>query len=357
MRKMTRKTKIIATAGPACHRPAELKELLRAGANILRLNTSHMVPSDVRAWFSLRKRLERDLERRVPLLLDLQGPRIRTGPLRAKKMVLQTGDEVSISVETGAGHGHKITTNCHEFTEMVKKGDPVLLDNGMVELEVKGRNRHRVICRVVNGGVLGENKGINLPRAPLTLPALTDKDRNMVALAAELGADYVALSFVRTGGDVHVVRELLESAGARIPVIAKIEKPMALDHIPEILSVSDGLMVARGDLGIELGVEKIPVIQKKLIWMANRNRVPVITATQMLESMMNHPRPLRAEVSDVANAVFDGTDMVMLSGETAIGQYPVETVRFMDRIIREAEAFHRFPASELTVRPDSGFSR
>ncbi len=342
----SRRTKIVATVGPACASVKTMRALLNAGADVLRINTSHTSPDGLRKWIRLIRRVGGLRKREVPILVDLQGPRIRTGPLENKQpLQLRKGQTVSIVPCQRAGWSQgntlQITTACLPFISMVKKGDPVLVDNGLIDLEVLEVQKKEVKCRVVSPGVLGENKGINLPNAPVTLPALSDKDIEILNIAAELDVDFIALSFVRTPADMRSVRQRLKRCGKSIPVIAKIEKPMALQHIDAIIALSGGLMVARGDLGIELGVGKVPVIQKQLIEKANQGSICVITATQMLESMIEHSRPTRAEASDVANAVFDGTDAVMLSGETSIGKYPVETVRMMSEIICEAEQHMR----------------
>ena len=336
-----RRTKIVVTIGPACESPKNLKALIQAGADLLRINTSHTSPEGLKRWIDLIREVAADLHRDIPILIDLQGPRIRTGALKDKApLSLRKGQLVSIipSLKPGLSNGtYQITTPCFKFPSMVKKGDPILLDNGLIDLEVLNVENGEVKCRIITGGLLGENKGVNLPNAPVTLPSLAEKDHEVLKIAAQEDVDYVALSFVRTAKDVETVRNYLKSFGKKIPIIAKIEKPQAVEQIDSIIEVSEGLMVARGDLGIELGVQKVPVIQKKLIERANQRHIAVITATQMLESMMEHPRLTRAEASDVANAVFDGTDAVMLSGETSIGKYPVEAVRMMSEIIIEAE--------------------
>ncbi|MBI3313785.1 MAG: pyruvate kinase [Candidatus Omnitrophica bacterium] len=347
-----RRTKIVATIGPACQSLETLKELICAGADVLRINSSHTSPEGLRRWIHLIRQAGASLNREIPILIDLQGPRIRTGALKDKQLLSLRKDEiVSIipTLEPGLGNGSlQITTPCLDFARMVKKGDPVLLDNGLIDLEVTESNSEKVTCRIITGGLLGENKGINLPNAPMTLPSLAQKDHKALEIAAREGVDYVALSFVRNAKDIETVRNYLKDFGKIIPVIAKIEKPRAVEEIDSIIAVSEGVMVARGDLGIEMGVQKVPVIQKKIIERANQRYIGVITATQMLESMMEHPRPTRAEASDVANAVFDGTDAVMLSGETSIGKYPVEAVRMMSEIIIEAENHQEF--QEVTSR-------
>lgn len=333
-----RKTKIVATVGPACAEDSTLAALVREGADLFRINASHTTPKGLREWILRIRKIAAGLKWEVGILVDLQGPRVRTGPLRGgKPLTLQAGDEISILTGFSEGAGRLLTTPCREFPRMVRRGDRVLLDNGAMELKVLRVEGRRVAAQVVVGGLLGENKGINLPGAQATLPALTDQDRSHLGIAAGLEVDYVALSFVRSASDVADLKNWMKRHHKYIPVIAKIEKPVALDHLSEILAIADGLMVARGDLGIEMGVEKVPAVQKRLIQRANSAGIPVITATQMLETMIRELHPTRAEVSDVANAVFDGTDAVMLSGETAVGKYPLEAVRMMSRIVLEAE--------------------
>lgn len=333
-----KKTKIVATVGPACQDVKVLSQLILRGVNVFRINASHTTPASLRKWIRKIRKTAADLKTSTAVMVDLQGPRVRTGSLAGVKVMrLKKGAKVNIIVSVKPGYEGNITTSCMEFPSMVKRHDRVLIDNGFLELEVTAVQKRMVECRVVNGGILGENKGINLPNAPVTLPALGAKDRRDLSVAAEEGVDYVALSFVRSERDVLDVRAWLKKHHTEIPIIAKIEKPRAVDCIDKILAVVDAVMVARGDLGIEMGVEKIPMIQKQLITAANRCSVPVITATQMLESMITSARPTRAEASDIANAVLDGTDAVMLSGETAVGHHPLAAVSMMSKIIMEAE--------------------
>ena len=343
-----RQTKIIATVGPACADEKILASLIREGADLFRINASHTTPKGLREWVLKIRKISVLARRDVGILVDLQGPRIRTGRLKGgRPLLLNAGDEVTIVPGTGEGWGRTLTTPCRELPRMVHRGDRILLDNGTIELKVLRVDPRQVAAQVVVGGLLGENKGINLPNAQATLPALTEMDRSNLGVAAGLEVDYVALSFVRSASDVADLKAWMKRHHKDIPVIAKIEKPGAVEHLKEILAIADGIMVARGDLGIEMGVEKVPVVQKRLIQRANRSGVPVITATEMLESMIQNRHPTRAEVSDVANAVFDGTDAVMLSGETAVGRYPVETVRMMAQIIVEAE--HHVPEGPVPL--------
>ncbi|MBU3758964.1 MAG: pyruvate kinase [Candidatus Omnitrophica bacterium] len=333
-----RNTKIIATLGPACSGKESLGTLIREGVDVVRINASHTTPERLREWIHLIRQASKWAGKEAAILVDLQGPRIRTGKLKnAQPVLLKTGETVLIVPGTSMGEGNVIATPCREFPLMVKPGDRVMLDNGLIEVQIQGQEKGRFRAQVTVGGLLGENKGINIPSAPITLPALTAKDKSDLAVALDEDVDFIALSFVRSEQDLITVKKWMDKRGKQIPIIAKIEKPSAVKHINAILKVADGIMVARGDLGIELGVEKVPVIQKQLIESANQMRIPVITATQMLETMIKQFRPTRAEASDIANAVFDGTDAVMLSGETAIGDYPVECVRVMSSVIREAE--------------------
>ncbi len=347
-----KKTKIVITVGPACIDPARLEALILAGADVMRINASHTSPKGIQAWVKKIRSAAAKTRRTIAIMVDLQGPRLRTGKLKdGKPVLLKTGEKICLAASPKAGVPGSITTSCREFPEMVKAGDRVLLDNGVMDLRVLEVKANQVFCRVVVGGLLGENKGINLPNAPITLPALTRKDIGDLTAAVKLSVDYIALSFVRTEKDVLVLKRWLKARKKEIPVIAKIEKPRALECIDAILEIADGIMVARGDLGIELGVEKVPAIQKKLIEKANHAGLPVITATQMLESMIEKATPTRAEVSDVANAVFDGTDAVMLSGETAVGEYALNTVQVMADIVREAEK--SLTHSSSIVLPDA----
>ncbi len=333
-----RKTKIVATVGPACEAHEKLTALIRAGVDMLRINASHSSPQGIRKWVRRIRKAETAAGKTVSILVDLQGPRVRTGKLKNNKpIVLRAGEKITLSITAKPGFENHITTTCKEFTRMVKRGDNILLDNGLIELDVLLVKGAAVFCKVLIGGTLGENKGINLPHAPVTLPALSEKDKKDLRAAVLSDVDYIALSFVRSEHDLHVIKTWLKKSGRYVPVIAKIEKPRAVHRIIPILNQADGVMVARGDLGIEMGVEKVPFIQKEIINEANRLRIPVITATQMLESMIENSRPTRAEASDIANAVYDGTDAVMLSGETSIGKHPLEAVKMMAKIILDAE--------------------
>jgi len=338
VRSSLRRAKIICTIGPACNTEAAMRDLLRRGMDIARLNFSHGTHEDhSHNIHRLRRAAERE-GRTVCILQDLQGPKIRTGPLeRHEPVLLKTGSVVTITPQDIPGTATRISTTFPDLAHELVPGARILLSDGLIELRVKGVRGKDVLCDVINGGLLGEHKGINLPGIALSIPALTEKDRKDLEFGLSHGVDAVALSFVRTGADVSMVKQIIASHNSDVPLIAKLEKPQAIDHLEEILEVSDGVMVARGDLGVEMAPEKVPVIQKHVIRRASAWRKPVITATQMLESMIENPRPTRAEASDVANAIFDGSDAVMLSAETASGQYPCESVSIMSRIVVEAE--------------------
>jgi len=340
MRRPTnRRTKIICTLGPSTQTLAGIRELIEGGMNLARLNFSHGTQAEHGRALRLVRRIAKEMGVTIALLADLQGPKIRTGLLESARPIhLRKGQQLVITTRPVRGNEERISTTFSELPREVKPGNSILLSDGMIELQVIKVGRQEVFCRVRNGGFLGEHQGINLPGIPLKISAFTAKDRSDLQFALRQGIDYVAISFVRRPEDIRSVRQILKQADSPVQVIAKLEKPEAVEHLEEILEVSDAVMVARGDLGVEMTPEKVPVLQKRIIARANKCRVPVITATQMLESMTRRPRPTRAEASDVANAIFDGTDAVMLSQETAIGDYPSETVRMMVRIIEEAEA-------------------
>jgi pyruvate kinase len=333
-----RRAKIICTIGPACNTEAAMRDLLRLGMDIARLNFSHGTHEEHAHNIQRLRRAAQREGRTLCILQDLQGPKIRTGPLEHHQPVLlKTGSLVTITPEEIAGNSARISTSFPDLARELTPGARVLLSDGLIELRVESVKGKDVVCEVLNGGMLGEHKGINLPGIALSIQALTDKDRKDLEFGLEQGVDAVALSFVRSAADVKTVKKIIADHGSDVPVIAKLEKPQAIDHLEEILEVADGVMVARGDLGVEMAPEKVPVIQKHVIRRAAAWRRPVITATQMLESMIENPRPTRAETSDVANAIFDGTDAVMLSAETASGKYPRESVTIMARIVVEAE--------------------
>jgi pyruvate kinase len=354
---LPRRAKIICTIGPACNTEAVMRDLLRLGMDIARLNFSHGTHEDhAQNILRLRRAAERE-GRTVCILQDLQGPKIRTGPLeRHESVLLKTGSVVTITPQDIPGAATRISTTFPDLARELTAGARILLSDGLIELRVRGARGKDVLCDVINGGMLGEHKGINLPGIALTIPALTEKDRKDLEFGLNHGVDAVALSFVRTPADVSMVKQIIAAHQSDVPVIAKLEKPQAIDHLEEILEVADGVMVARGDLGVEMAPEKVPVIQKHIIRRASAWRKPVITATQMLESMIHHPEPTRAEASDVANAILDGTSAVMLSGETAMGEYPVQAVQTMDRISRAVEPSlgYRHQIPEATEDPTIG---
>ena len=315
-----------------------MRDLLRLGMDIARLNFSHGTHEEHTHNIQRLRRAAQREGRTLCILQDLQGPKIRTGPLEHHQPVLlKTGSLVTITPQDIAGNSARISTSFPDLARELTPGARVLLSDGLIELRVDSVKGKDVVCEVLNGGILGEHKGINLPGIALSIQALTGKDRKDLEFGLQQGVDAIALSFVRSAADVTAVKQIIAAQGADVPVIAKLEKPQAIDHLEEILEVADGVMVARGDLGVEMAPEKVPVIQKHVIRRAAEWRRPVITATQMLESMIENPRPTRAETSDVANAVFDGTDAVMLSAETASGKYPRESVAIMARIVVEAE--------------------
>ncbi len=333
-----RRTKIVATIGPASRDAATLERLLRAGADVLRLNFSHGSPEQHLEVIRTARPIAASLDRPLALLQDLSGPKIRTGAIAGGEVELRAGARIAITTEPLAeGTADLISTTYAALPRDVRTGDRILLDDGNLELRVIEVRGNRVQCQVVDGGPLRSHKGMNLPGVPLSTPALTDKDRADLELGVRNGVDYVAMSFVRRAADVDEAKRLVRSLGADVPLIAKIEKPEALDDLTGILHAADGVMVARGDLGVELGTEDVPIVQKRIIAAANAAGKVVITATQMLESMIESPRPTRAEASDVANAILDGTDAVMLSGESAVGKHPVEAVATMARIAEHTE--------------------
>lgn len=339
LRPYTRRTKIVCTLGPASHSRERIDQLMRAGMDVVRINFSHGTRAQHATTIRLVRAASGRYQRPVAILADMPGPKIRTGALEGgQPVLLRAGQRFTISTIGRPGTGDGVSTTYELLPSEVRRGDRILLSDGLIELRVESSRRHEVICRVVNGGLLGEHKGVNLPGVRLSAPALTPGDLDDLAFALRCGVNYIGVSFVRTAGDVLKARAAVARAGSRTSIIAKLEKPEAIENLDSILRVADGVMIARGDLGVEMSPERVPVVQKTVIARAREARVPVITATQMLESMTKNPRPTRAEASDVANAVFDGSDALMLSGETAVGSYPIEAVKMMDRIIREAEA-------------------
>ncbi|MGA9644038.1 MAG: pyruvate kinase, partial [Terriglobales bacterium] len=315
-----RRAKIVCTIGPACDSEDFIAELMRLGMDVARLNFSHGThPEHARRIQRLRD-TARKLKRTICILQDLQGPKIRTGRLKNGAPVeLERGSRLTITPREVVGSASMISTDFSGLAREVEPGARVLLSDGRIELKVRAVRGEDVECEVLNGGMLGEHQGINLPGAAVAIPALTDKDKLDLQFGLKHGVDVVALSFVRSANDIRMAKELMQGFGKSVPIVAKLEKPQAIEQLEEILEATDGVMIARGDLGVELPPEKVPIIQKQVIQRASVWRKPVITATQMLESMTENPRPTRAEASDVANAIFDGTDAVLLSGETASG--------------------------------------
>jgi len=331
------KAKIVCTIGPATSSERMIASLIRAGMNVARLNFSHGTHEEHRRYIDAIRKWSRRLQKPVAILQDLQGIKIRIGRVEGGEVRLKKGQSVLLKPGDGITTGQTLFISYPALLRDLKKGQRVLLDDGLILLEVAGRRKDAVVAHVKEGGGLTDHKGVNLPDSKISISPFTDKDQDDLAFGLEAGVDYVALSFVIRPGDVRKVKDWLDGHGAAVPVIAKIEKPGALRHIDSILDVADGIMVARGDLGVEVPPEEVPLIQKDLIRRADERGRLVITATQMLESMREHMRPTRAEATDVANAVIDGTDALMLSAETATGRYPLEAVRMMRRIIEYTE--------------------
>jgi pyruvate kinase len=333
-----RRAKIVATLGPASNTELIIREMIRAGVDVVRLNFSHSTHERKVAVIQKIRKVSKELGKPLCILGDLQGPKIRTGLLKDHQPVLlKAGHKLTITPRDMPGTPTLVGTTFKTLAENVEQGSRILLSDGLIELRVHEIVGDDVVCDIVNGGMLGESKGINLPGVLVRTPSLTEKDSQDLEFALNHGVDAIAVSFVRTAEDVSLVRNRVIAHGADTWIIAKLEKPQAVEHLDSILQVADGIMVARGDLGVEVPPEQVPAIQKHIIRRAAEYFKPVITATQMLESMIDNPRPTRAEVSDVANAIYDGTDAVMLSGESAIGKYPVQAVTMMSRIVIETE--------------------
>jgi len=334
-----KRAKILITLGPASREPDVVEQLIAAGANGVRINMSHGTHEEKALDIERARTAAAKLGRPIAVLVDLSGPKIRTGELKNDEPVkLVAGAAFTLTTRAIAGDEQQVSTNYKDLPRVVTRGTRLLLDDGALSLIVESTTDTDVVCRVIDGGLLGERKGINLPGVALPIDSLTEKDIVDLKWAVQQNVDYIALSFVRRAADCERAKQLINEAGGHAPLIAKIEKAEAIDHLDEIIAAADGLMVARGDLGVETSVELVPVYQKRIIERAIQARKMVITATQMLQSMVSNPRPTRAEASDVANAVWDGTDCVMLSNETATGAYPVQSVMMMARIIESAEA-------------------
>jgi len=332
-----RRTKIVCTIGPATRFPEIIEELIKRGMDVARLNFSHGNYEEHYLTTRYVREASLKLGRPVALLQDLSGPKIRTGLIQKEPVILKEGSTFVLTNRNVPGNEREVSITYSLLPQKVKEGETILLADGSLELKVEKRTLTDIKCRVITGGELSSNKGINLPTSSLDVPSLTEKDHKDLLFGIEHKVDFIGISFVRKAEDILRVRRILREKRAEISLIAKIEKREALDNIEEIIEVADGIMVARGDLGVEVPLQKVPLIQKEIIKKCNLVGKPVITATQMLESMIENMRPTRAEVTDIANAIFDGTDAIMLSAETAIGKYPLESVRIMDKIARETE--------------------
>ncbi|MBN9326153.1 MAG: pyruvate kinase [Cellulomonas sp. 73-145] len=348
-----RRAKIVCTIGPATESPEQIQALVDAGMDVARLNRSHGETEVHQRVYNNVRAAAKASGRSVAVLVDLQGPKIRLGRFVEGKHFLEVGDVFTITTEDVEGTKDLVSTTFKGLPGDVKPGDPILIDDGKVLVRVTEVDGPRVVTRVEVPGPVSNNKGLNLPGVAVSVPALSDKDEEDLRWAVRVGADLIALSFVRNARDYDDVRRIMEEEGRVVPVIAKIEKPQAVENLNEIVQTFDGIMVARGDLGVELPLEQVPLVQKRAVELARRNAKPVIVATQVLESMITSPRPTRAEASDCANAVLDGADAVMLSGETSVGDYPIEAVRTMARIIEVTEELGRERIAPLGSTPQT----
>ena len=337
MRVVSRRAKIVCTLGPATSSPEAIRDLVRAGMDVARLNFSHGTHAEHERVYRLVREAADSEGRAVGILADLQGPKIRLGKFADGPQTWATGETVRITTEDVEGTHDRVSTTYAGLADDARAGESLLVDDGNVALEVTEVEGRDVVCRVVEGGRVSDNKGISLPHTAVSVPAMSDKDEADLRFALGLRVDVVALSFVRSPADAELVHKIMDEYGARLPVIAKLEKPEAVDALEAIVLAFDAIMVARGDLGVELALEDVPLVQKRAVQIARENAKPVVVATQMLESMIHNFRPTRAEASDVANAVLDGADAVMLSGETSVGSYPIETVQTMARIVAAVE--------------------
>jgi pyruvate kinase len=343
MKPLVHRTKIVATIGPASDSPEMIRKMLLAGMNVARLNFSHGNYADHAERIKRLRSTAEELDLPLMLLQDLQGPKIRVGDLPTEGMLLNAGEWLTlVPIADYTGQPNTVGIDYSYVAEEAEPGAQVLLDDGLLELRVKTVNGNAVQCQVIEGGLLKSHKGVNFPTLNLRLPSMTEKDKRDLDFGLEQGVDLISLSFVRKPEDIQTLKALLKEKGADIPVLAKLEKPQAISNLEAIVAECDAIMVARGDLGVEMSPEKVPLIQKQIIKLCNQKGIPVITATQMLDSMIHNPRPTRAEASDVANAIMDGTDAVMLSGESAVGDYPVEAVRMLARIAIEVEPSIQF---------------
>lgn len=349
-----KRTKIVATLGPACNSKTKLKNLIRAGVNVFRINFSHATYDEVDHYIEIIKELNKEIDSNVAVLADLQGPKIRLGNMHPN-VSIKKGEIISFDCKANfVGDKSKASISYPDFAKDVKKGDKVLVDDGKLIFEVLSTDKKSIVkLKNIQGGIISSRKGINLPNTKISTPSLTEKDKKDLFFAISKEVDWVALSFVRNSKDMQNLREIIEKkSDEKIPIIAKIEKPEAIDSIEEIIQNSDGIMVARGDLGIEIPSEEVPLLQKKIVYLAKKHRIPVIIATQMMESMISSLKPSRAEVNDVANSVMDGADAVMLSAETSVGKFPVEVVSQISKIISSVEFSDQInvPASPPTIK-------
>ncbi|MEJ6949698.1 pyruvate kinase [Natronospora cellulosivora (SeqCode)] len=333
-----RKTKIVGTLGPASNDKNTIKSLVEAGLDVVRLNLSHGNYKDHGNLIDLVREVEDDIGKTVGIMLDTKGPEVRIGPLENDNVNLNKDDEICFTTEEIIGTKDKVSISYKNICEDIEEGSKILVDDGLIELKVIEVTEKEFKCKVINGGILGSRKGVNIPGISLNLPVLTESDMEYIKFGIDMDINFIAASFIRKAQDVIKIRNFLEKEGAEgIYIIAKVENQEGVDNIDEIIKVADGIMIARGDLGVEIPPEQVPVIQKRLIRKCNEAAKPVITATQMLDSMIRNPRPTRAEASDVANAIIDGTDAIMLSGESAVGKFPLESVITMDNIALEIE--------------------
>ena len=334
-----KKTKIVCTMGPSADHPEVLRKLIQNGMDIARFNFSLGTHEEQKERMDRLKKIREEEKKPIAILLDTKGPEIRTGLLEGgQKVTLETGKEIIFTTQEIEGNSEKVSITYDGLVNDVKVGGTILIDDGLIGLEVKAICGDEIVCKIINGGELGQRKGVNVPNVPVKLPAITEKDREDIKFGVEQGIDFIAASFVRNADCILEIKAYLKSLKAPyIPIIAKVENGEGIENIDEIIRAADGVMVARGDLGVEIPAEEVPYLQKMIIQKCNDAYKPVITATQMLDSMMRNPRPTRAEVTDVANAVYDGTDAVMLSGETAAGKYPVEALQMMSHIVESTE--------------------
>ncbi len=350
-----RRTKIVCTLGPATASQDRIRELVESGMDVARLNFSHGDHADHADNYKMVRAASDETGRAVGILADLQGPKIRLGRFAEGRTEWANGQQVRITVDDVEGTHDRVSTTYKELATDAKAGDRLLVDDGKVGLTVEAIEGNDVVCRVTEGGPVSNNKGLSLPGMNVSVPALSGKDIEDLEFALKLGVDFIALSFVRSPSDIELVHDVMDRVGRRVPVIAKLEKPEAIDNLEAIVLAFDAVMVARGDLGVELPLEQVPLVQKRAIQMARENAKPVIVATQMLESMIENSRPTRAEASDVANAVLDGADAVMLSGETSVGAWPIDAVRTMSRIVTAVESeTHRVPPLTHVPRTKRG---